>query len=90
MERFRGRILRILVTEYRISPLQTGRKHCNINQVVIFTENNCGKESVHNVNTSETTSSFSLLQSGAVDEYQLIRNRCLPRKNHFTITEYMW
>lgn len=85
-----GRILRILVTEYRISPLQIGRKYCNINQVVIFTENNCGEESIHNVNTSETTSSFSLLQSGAVDEYRLIRTRCLPQKNHFTITEYMW
>lgn len=90
IERFMGRILRILVTEYRISPLQIGRKYCNINQVLIFTENNCGKESIHTVNTSETTSSFSLLQSGAVDEYQLIRNRCLPQKNHFTITEYMW
>lgn len=90
MERFMGRILRILVTKYRISPLQIGRKYCNVNPVVKFTENNCGEESIHNVNTSETTSSFSLLQSGAVDEYQLIRNRRLPQKNHFTIREYMW
>lgn len=37
-EVFIGRILRILVREYRISPLQIGRKYCNINQVVVFTE----------------------------------------------------
>lgn len=85
-----GRICRILVRKYRISPLQIGRKYCHVNQVVKLTENNCGKESIRNVNTSETTSSFSLLQSRAVDEYQLIRNRRLPQKNYFTITEYMW
>lgn len=85
-----GRICRILVRKYRISPLQIGRKYCHVNQVVKLTENNRGKESIRNVNTSETTSSFSLLQSRAVDEYQLIRNRRLPQKNYFTITEYMW
>lgn len=70
-------------------PSARGRKSCPLNQVVVFTENHCGKESLQNVNMAGMASSFSLLQSRAVDEAQLIRNRCLPRKNHFTSTEYI-
>lgn len=65
MEKFLGRILRILVTEYRISPLQIGRQYWNRNQAVIFTGNKCGKESNPNVNTeAERASSFSLCRVG--------------------------
>lgn len=60
-----GRILRILVREYRISPLQIGRQYWNINQAVIFTGKKCGKESNPNVNTeAERASSFSLCRVG--------------------------
>lgn len=62
IERLLGRIL---VTEYRISPLQKGRQYWNRNQAVIFTGNKCGKESNPNVNTEEErASSFSLCRVG--------------------------
>lgn len=89
--RFLGRILRILPTEYRISPLQKGRQYWNRNQAVIFTGNECGKESNPNVNSeAERASSFSLCRVGHWMKVELLRNSSFPGKSPFPSTECTW